>query len=175
MAEYPAHLARERRLADGRAVLIRPIRPDDEPGEREFFDQLSGETRYLRFQKWVKAVGDKLVHFFTHIDYDRHMAFVCAARRDGREELVGEARYVGNPDGRSCEFGVVIADDWHRTGIAGLLMEALIRAARAHGFETMEGMVLRTNDEMLRFTRALGFETIAVPEDATIVRVVKKL
>ena len=123
----------------------------------------------------MKAVGDKLVHFFTHIDYDRHMAFVCAALRDGREELVGEARYVANPDGRSCEFGVVIADDWHRTGIAGLLMEALIRAARAHGFETMEGMVLRTNDEMLRFTRALGFETIAVPEDATIVRVVKKL
>ena len=35
--------------------------------------------------------------------------------------------------------------------------------------------MLRTNDEMLRFTRALGFETIAVPEDATIVRVVKKL
>lgn len=175
MADYPAHLARERQLADGRAVLIRPIRPDDEPAEREFFDQLSGETRYQRFQKWVKALSDRLIHFFTHIDYDRHMAFVCAAQVDGRELLVGEARYVANPDGRSCEFGVVIADDWHKTGIAGLLMEALIRAAGARGFETMEGMVLSTNGEMLRFVRALGFEILPVPEDGTIVRVVKKL
>jgi acetyltransferase len=175
MAEYPAHLARERKLADGRSVLIRPIRAEDEPAERAFFDHLSGETRYLRFQKWVKALSDKLIHFFTHIDYDRHMAFVCAAQRDGREELVGEARYVSNPDGRSCEFGVVIADDWHKTGIAGLLMEALIRASRAHGFETMEGMVLRANPDMLRFVRALGFEILPIPEDATVVRVVKKL
>jgi GNAT superfamily N-acetyltransferase len=75
----------------------------------------------------VKALNESLIHFFTHIDYDRHMAFVC--EHEGR--LVGEARYVANPGGDSCEFGVVIADDWHKSGIAGLLIEALIGAARA--------------------------------------------
>jgi acetyltransferase len=171
MAEYPAHLARERCLADGRRVTIRPIRPDDEPGERAFFDCLSGETRQLRFMKFVKAVGEKLIHFFTHIDYDRHMAFVCV--HEGR--LVGEARYVANPGGTSCEFGVVIADDWHKSGIAGLLMEALIHAARERGFETLEGLVLRTNAAMLRFVRALGFEVQPEPCEPTLVRVVKRL
>jgi acetyltransferase len=99
------------------------------------------------------------------------MAFVC--EHEGR--LVGEARYVANPDARSCEFGVVIADDWHKSGIAGLLMQALIDAARARGFETMEGLVLRTNRGMLKFVRALGFDVEPVPYEPTMVRVLKRL
>ena len=49
-----------------------------------------------------------------------------------------EARYVANPDGRSCELGIVVADDWHHTGIAQRLMGALIDAARARDFWTLE-------------------------------------
>ena len=175
MGTYPAHLEQERHLADGRTVLIRPIREDDEPAERVFFDALSGETRYLRFMKFVHALNDKLIHFFTHVDYRRHMAFVCEAEVGGARRLVGEARYVGNEDGKSCEFGVVIADDWHRTGIAGLLMHALIESARANGYETMEGLVLRENPDMRRFVKALGFESHAEEADWTVVRVVKRL
>jgi acetyltransferase len=171
MADYPAHLVRHRPLADGRRVTIRPIRPEDEPGERAFFDCLSGDSKQLRFMKFVNSVNQKLIHFFTHVDYDRHMAFVC--EHDGR--LVGEARYVANPDGRSCEFGVVIADDWHKSGIAGLLMQSLIDAARERGFESIEGLVLRSNSGMLRFVRALGFDTQPEPREPTLVRVVKKL
>jgi acetyltransferase len=175
MADYPAHLARERRLADGRAVLIRPVRADDESREREFLSRLSAETRQLRFMKYVGAISDRLVHFFTRIDYDRHMAFVCEAKGAEGGDLVGEARYVANADGRSCEFGVVIADSWHGSGIAGLLMDALIRAAQARGLETMEGLVMRENPDMLRFVKALGFEVEHIPEDPKTVRVVKKL
>ncbi|MDH4094178.1 MAG: GNAT family N-acetyltransferase [Betaproteobacteria bacterium] len=175
MAEYPLHLARRRTLADGRSVTIRPIRAEDEMPTRDFFDHLSEESRQMRFMKFVKALSDKMVHFFTHIDYQKHMAFVCEAEVEGRPTLVGEARYVANPDGRSCEFGVVIADDWHGSGIAGLLMEALIRAARAQRFDTMEGLVLRDNHDMLKFVRALGFEASADPVESTLMRAVKKL
>ena len=175
MAEYPLHLVRRRTLADGRTVTIRPIRAEDEMRTRDFFEHLSADSRQLRFMKFVKSLSDKLVHFFTHIDYAKHMAFVCEAELEGQPVLVGEARYVGNADGRSCELGVVIADDWHRSGIAGLLMEALIRAARANGFETMEGLVLRENHEMCKFVRALGFEAAPDPLESTLMRAVKKL
>jgi acetyltransferase len=175
MADYPAHLARERRLFDGRTVTIRPVRSDDGVREHDFFSEMSGESRYLRFHKWVHAPSDKLIHFLTDIDYDRHMAFVCTEMQADGEQLVGEARYVVNPDGKGCEFGVVIADSWHKTGIAGLLMEALIRTARERGLAIMEGIVLTRNAEMIRFARGLGFEVQPVPDDPTTVRIVKKL
>jgi len=175
MAEYPLHLVRRRTLADGRAVLVRPIRADDELQTRAFFDHLSADARQMRFMKFVRALSDKMIHFFVDIDYAKHMAFVCEAEVGGRPTLVGEARYVVNPDGRSCEFGVVIADDWHGSGIAGLLMDALIRAARAQRFDTMEGLVLRDNHDMLKFVRALGFEATPDPVESTLMRVVKKL
>ena len=175
MADYPAHLTRERRLFDGRTVKIRPVRPDDEVRERDFFSEMSGDSRYLRFHKWVHAPSEKLIHFLTDIDYDRHMAFVCAETRADGERIVGEARYVVDPGGKGCEFGVVIADSWHKTGIAGLLMEALIRTARERGLAFMEGIVLTRNAEMVHFARGLGFEVQPVPEDPTTVRIVKKL
>lgn len=175
MADYPARFERAHRLANGASVLIRPIRAEDEALERAFFDALSEESRRLRFMKFVRSVSDKLIHFFTHVDYARHMAFVCEAEERGRRRLVGEARYMGNDDGRSCEFGVVIADDWHKTGIAGLLMNALIEAARANGYETMEGLVLRDNPDMVRFVKALGFQASAQPEEWTLLRVLKRL
>lgn len=175
MAEYPAHLVREHRLYDGRTVTVRPIRSSDDVHEREFLNRLSGESRYLRFHKCVNAPSDKLVHFLTEVDYDRHMAFVCTAPDGNAEQVVGEARYVADPNGKNCEFGIIIADPWHKTGIAGLLMEALIRTARERGFATMEGVVLTTNATMTRFARALGFEVQSVTNDPTTRRIVKKL
>jgi acetyltransferase len=143
--EYPAHLARERRLADGRRVLIRPVRPDD-----------AGPV--------VKVPGP--------VDYERHMAFVAEAPGSA---LVGEARYLANADGRSCEFSVELAEAWRHTGLAQLLMETLIRAAQARGFETMEGLVLAANTGMLDLARTLGFEAAPAPEEPTLVRLVRKL
>jgi acetyltransferase len=176
MPDYPTQLVREHRLLDGRKVVIRPIRADDDLLERDFLRSgVSGESRYMRFHKWVGAPSDKLIHFLTDIDYDRHMAFVCVHGEGDDAEVCGEARYVVNPDGKSCEFGVVIADAWRKSGIAGLLMEALIRIARERGLTSMEGLVLRNNPPMLRFARALGFEVHSVPEDALTLRIVKAL
>jgi acetyltransferase len=175
MADYPAHLAREHRLFDGSTVLIRPVRRNDAVLERDFLTELSGESRYLRFQKWVHAPSDKLIHFLTDVDYVRHVALVCIVSDAGREKLVGEARYVAEADGKHCEFGIMIADDWHKTGIAGLLMADLIKAARERGLKTMEGLVLTRNAAMLRFARGLGFKIEPIAEELTAMRIVKTL
>jgi acetyltransferase len=69
----------------------------------------------------------------------------------------------------------LLADDWHGSGIAGLLMQALIDHARSRGYETMEGLVLRDNRTLLRFVRALGFELRLLPDEPTLLQVVKVL
>ncbi len=172
MAEYPTHLVRRRQLADGRQVTIRPVRAEDEAAERRFLDGLSEESRRLRFLGRVAAGGAKLIRFLTHVDYDRHMAFVCESAEG---EIVGNARYVVNADARSCEFGVVVADAWHHTGVAQLLMDALTRAARARRLETMEGLVMSENRDMLDFAHSQGFALATDPVHPTLVRAVRRL
>jgi acetyltransferase len=148
------------------------VRAGDDRAEARFLEGLSGESQRLRFLDFVQAPGEKLVHFFTHIDYDRHMAFVCEAEGGA---LVGEARYVANADGRSCEFGVVVADAWRHAGVAQLLMDALIRAAHARKRETHQGLVLSENHDMLSVAKSLGFELNPDPVKPALVRVTRKL
>jgi acetyltransferase len=172
---YPAHLVRRHRLADGRTVTIRPIRPDDADRVRDFLASTSDESRYRRFQKWVEAPSSSLVHFLTDIDYDRHLALVCTIPHDTEEQIVGEARYGANPDGATCDFAVLIDDEWSRSGIAGVLMSALTHAARDRGFEAIEGLVLANNGPMLRFAHALGFEALPIEGELATVRIVRRL
>ena len=50
-----------------------------------------------------------------------------------------------------------------------------MRAARRRGFETMEGLVLRDNADMIGFVSALGFAVHDMPQEPGMVRVVKRL
>lgn len=114
MAEYPHHLVREHHLFDGRQVLIRPVRENDERLEDAFMRGLSGESAYLRFHKWINVPSDRLIRFLTHVDYDRHLALVCVARSGTDERIVGEARYVADAPRGSCDFAIVVADEGAR-------------------------------------------------------------
>ncbi len=173
--EYPARLVCNRVLYDGTPVCIRPIRPEDAAMEQEFVRHLSADSRYYRFMQKLRELTPNKLDYFTHIDYDRHMAFVATVTRDGREQEIGVARYVANPDGRSCEFAIVVDDAWQGSGVAGLLMAALMDAARSRGFETMEGLVMASNYKMLKFARQLGFSLRRNGADPQMVRVVRAL
>ena len=172
MAVYPTHLVRRRQLPDGRQVTIRPVRAEDEDAARRFLGGLSEESRRLRFLGRVPADETTLIRFLTRADYDRHMAFVAESAQGA---IVGNARYVVNADARSCEFGVVVADGWRHTGVAQLLMDALTRSARARRLETMEGLVMSENHDMLEFARSLGFELATDPVQPALVRAVLRL
>jgi GNAT superfamily N-acetyltransferase len=159
------------RLADGRVVTIRTVREEDDAAERRFFAQLSPRTRRLRFHGSDGVPDDSLIRFYTRVDQQHHLAFAC----EHAGEIVGEARCIANPDGTSCELGIVVADDWHHTGVAQLLMEALLAAARAGGYRSVEGLVLSDNAGMLDFVKTFGFEVQLMPLLPSMLRVVKPL
>ena len=74
-----------------------------------------------------------------------------------------------NPDGETCEFAIVIADAWQRQGLARIMMNLLIEAARERGLKVMEGVFLANNERMLRFVQSLGFHINRDPEDSSLV------
>jgi acetyltransferase len=172
---YPAHLVSAWQPASGPAVTVRPIRPEDAEMEQAFVRGLSPESRYFRFMDTLRELTPVMLVRFTQIDYDREMAFVATVPRDGREGEVGVARYVANPDGESCEFALVIADDWHRKGLGRRLMGQLIDVARARGLRNMIGHVLAENRGMLQLCQNLGFAISDSAEGATVKRAILAL
>lgn len=165
---YPGHLAEQWKLDDGTLLTVRPIRPEDAALTAEFVQELSAETSYLRFMNSVRELSPAMMVRLTQIDYDREMAFVATARLDGREIQLGVCRYAANPDGRSCEFAIVMADAWQGRGIAHRLMRLLIRTACKRGFVMMEGVFLASNERMLRFAEHFGFRLRPDSEDPSL-------
>jgi acetyltransferase len=167
---YPSHLTSTYQTADGHDVTIRPIRPEDADMEQEFVKHLSPETKYYRFMNTLRELSPSQVVRLTQIDYDREMAFVALTEIDGREVEVGVARYATNPDGESCEFAIVVADDWKGKGLARRLMGVIIDTARSRGVKYMNGDFLSENRRMIQFVTSLGFTLTTHPEDPGLKR-----
>jgi acetyltransferase len=165
---YPAHLVTRWQLADGTDITVRPIRPEDAEIEQAFVRGLSAESRYMRFMQTLQELSPTMLVRLTQIDYDREMALIATVEREGEEVELGVARYAINPDGRSCEFAIVIADAWRRKGIGSRLMTQLMEAAKARGIKTMEGEILANNAQMLSLCRTLGFTVHTSPEDVNV-------
>ena len=165
---YPSHLISTWTVPDGTTVTIRPIKPEDAELEVDFVRTLSAETKYYRFMNTMRELPPAMVARLTQIDYDREMAFVATLAVDGMEKEIGVCRYAVNPDGESCEFAVVVADDWQHRGLARKLMGVLIETARSRGIQYMNGVFLANNERMLKFVQKLGFVLSSDPEDSSV-------
>ena len=81
------------------------------------------------------------------------------------ERIVGVSRCITNPDQTSCEFSLLVADDFAGRGLGSRLMEAIMDAAREMGLSEIDGLVLTNNADMLKLMRALGFSIKPFAED----------
>jgi acetyltransferase len=171
LAELPCTRHRIR----GTAVTVRPMRIADAGLETGFVDHLSHESRYERFMVTLRELPPSKLRYLTDVDQVRHVALVATVERDGQDTMIGVVRYVLDGAGTGCEFAIAIDDDWKGSGLAGVLMLALMNVARSRGLRTMEGSVLAINSRMLKFMRQLGFRQERDPDDAQTVRVVRAL
>jgi len=172
---YPKALMRAMRLKSGETVLLRPIRPEDAQAERRFISRLSQRTMYMRFHAPLRELTLERLIRFTTIDYDREMAFVAIDSTGEQEEIRGIARYTRNPDGATCEFGVVVEDSWQSRGLGHALMQALEGCARERGLTEIIGYVLKENEEMARLMLGRTYHAERDGDDAGVVRFIKQL
>ena len=172
---YPAHLARTWRLDSGESFSLRPVRHDDGVLEEAFVRGLSRESRYQRMLSGGFKVTPEWIESMTHIDYQRHMAFAVTSVIDGVEQFVGVGRYVVDVATAGPEVALVIADVWQGRGLGRRLLATLIEHAQSARVQQIVGVVLATNEAMLRLARSMGFSVNAEPGDATVLRIRRDL
>jgi acetyltransferase len=172
---YPAHLVSRIQLNDGTDITIRPIRPEDAEIEQNFVSGLSNETKYFRFMNYLQELSQEMLVRFTQIDYYNEMALIAVKSEGNSEEQIAVARYMTLPDKKSCEFALVVSDQWQSRGLAHHLMPKLMDIARDRGLERMEGQVLSNNFRMLDLMESLNFQISNDPEDSGIKLAVARL
>jgi acetyltransferase len=143
-------------LKDGASVHVRRIRPDDEPLLHEAFARMSERSVYFRFFSPLKRLPEEVGRRLAHVDYDQRFALVATTHRpDGREHILGVARYDRAPGTATAEVAVAVVDDFQRQGIGSGLLSLLARVAREHGIQELSLIVLPENQSMLGLLRRL--------------------
>jgi acetyltransferase len=169
---YPKRYVTQWMLKDGTAVVLRPIKPEDEILFSELFKSLSEETMRLRFFQIIKDVTHETLTRYCNIDYDREIAIVAEIQQDKRK-IIGVVRLINEP-GRNCgEFAVVVGDEWQGQGLGSKLLDYIIQIGKDVKLETIYGFVIRDNVKMIHLCRKKGFEI--EPTEEGIAKVVLRL
>jgi acetyl coenzyme A synthetase (ADP forming)-like protein len=156
-ATYPSRYETEVLLKDGSRILLRPVRQDDAERWLAFFQRLSQQTKYLRFQRDPGEMGPEDALRFCTVDYKNTFALVGEVQGEQRREIIAIGRYYRLPDKRSARVAFAIEDAYHGKGIGTRLIEWLANIARDNGIAFFEGDVLAENERMMSVLKDYGF------------------
>jgi acetyltransferase len=174
IAPYPNQYESHWMMRDGTPVLLRPMKPEDEPLVSDFLAKCSEETIYFRYFRLIKTWTHEMLIRFTQNDYDREIGLMAISQPPGPEVMLGVSRLVMAADRSGAEFAVIVADPWQGKGLGPKLVEGVIDIAREQGVKVLWGEVLAQNQPMIEMVRRLGF-TLKKDAEGQTVRAEMKL
>ncbi|MCM3881977.1 MAG: GNAT family N-acetyltransferase [Vicinamibacterales bacterium] len=154
----PASIATDRLvLRDGSTAGMRLASPSDRAAIEQFFNELSPESRRLRFLAPARASAN-LIDQLCDNSAPRHAVTLLVCRQDvDGARIVGVGSYFAISDA-SAEVAFAVDDRFHGKGIATALLERLAEIASANAIQSFDASVLDENYEMLDVFRDSGFE-----------------
>src|SRR5262245_47776853 len=144
-------------LRDGSVAAIRASTLNDVPAIREFFRNLSDESRYRRFFMRGEAPADVVLRLADSSDPARNLTLVVERSVDGAPRIIAAASYSTGQSG-TAEAAFAVADDFQGKGLGTLLLERLAVIGTRAGLERFEASTLADNAQMLSVFRDSGFE-----------------
>lgn len=153
-------------------VLIRPIRPEDEPLMADFHKTLSDRSVYLRYfnvMKFSQRVAHERLSRMCHIDYDRAIALVAELKnKKGEREIVGVGRLTNIHGTDDAEYAILISDQCQGQGLGTELLSRLVEIGREEGVARIVADILPENQEMQAVSRKVGFTMSPTPDGELI-------
>jgi acetyltransferase len=145
-------------LKDGREVLLRPIKPEDEPLWLEMFQSFSEEAIRYRFFQMLKDTPHEVRVRYCNIDYDREIAIVAELTEKNHKKILGVSRLSIEPDGKSGELAFIVGDKWQGFGLGTKIVDYTLEIAKEMGIEAVYAIMLTDNNRAQNLTKKLGFK-----------------
>ncbi|MFN3604771.1 MAG: GNAT family N-acetyltransferase [Leptonema sp. (in: bacteria)] len=163
---YPKQYMEWITLKDQIEVLIRPIRPEDEPLIIKFHHKLSEKTVYLRYIQSLdlnqRIVHERLIRV-CFINYEREIAIVVVNKEN--TDILGVARLVHYPYNKDSEFSILISDQYQNLGLGTKLLSKLIQIGKKENRKKIIGIILKENISMIRVCQKLNFWITPIDEE----------
>ena len=113
---------------------------------------------YFRFFSPLKRMPDAMAHRLAVVDYRERFAIVATTHRpNGKERILGVARYDRAAGTDVAEVAVAVIDEVQRRGLGRALLTVLSKVARDQGIRTFSLIVLPENQQMLGLLRKMGW------------------
>jgi acetyltransferase len=164
---YPEKYVKKATLKEGTEVILRPIKPEDEPLWMDLLASCSKESIYLRFRYFFQWASHEVAARYCYIDYDREMAIVAEITENGTRKLIGVGRLIADPDHESVEYAVLIADTWQQKDLGRILTEYCLEIALKWKLRKVTAVTTTDNHPMIAVFQKLGFE-INFAADSTV-------
>jgi acetyltransferase len=132
---YPTAYITPWKARDGTGVMIRPIRPEDEPLMVKFHATLSEQTVYFRYFHHIdlaqRTAHDRLRRICFN-DFDREIVLVAEVKdsKSGERAIVAVGRLNKVHGTNGAEFAIVVSDAWHGRGLGTQLLKMLVQIGR---------------------------------------------
>jgi acetyltransferase len=163
---YPVRYTSRITTSDGRELILRPIRPEDEPMALDFHMGLSEQTVKLRYM-YNFPLEERITHErlanLTYIDYDRQIALVAidTSGEEPRMIAVGRLSMLSGTK-EVAEFGLLVADDFQQQGVGSAVLGKLLDIGKEEGVERVFGKLLVKNNRSVEFLHNFGFATFPI-------------
>lgn len=159
---YPLQYVQPWTMKNGSEVIIRPIRPEDEPLMVKFHKTLSAESVYFRYAHMVKLshrVAHERMTRICFIDYERASALVAEAKDPltGEPEILAAGRLTKLHDMREAEFSILVSDRYQGQGLATEMLRRLMQIGQDEQLQTIVAHILPENRAMQHVCQKLGF------------------
>lgn len=164
---YPERLIKPTKLNDGTNVLLRPIKPEDEPMWLELLSSCSKESIYLRFRYDFYFDSHEVASQFCFIDYDREIAIVAEIESKGEKKLIGVGRLIADPDVEVVEYAILITDEWQKKELGYIMTEYCVEIAKNANIKRLVAETTKNNKPMISVFKKLNFK-IQFNEDSTV-------
>ena len=148
ISPYPKEHISKFTMKNKKKVMIRPIRPEDEPMEAELFKTFSKETERHRFFGPIKEISHELLERYTQIDYAREMALIAEMKIKNQKKMIGVVRLIGDPYGRKAEFAIVVGDPWQGLGLGKHFSDLILKIAKDRGYRKVFAKYYKDNKIM---------------------------
>jgi acetyltransferase len=157
ISPYPKKYETFWTMRDGRTVLLRPIKPEDEPLWADMFKNFSEESIRFRFFQILKDTPHETRIRYTNIDYDREIAIVPELSEGGKRKILGVVRVGLEPDRKSGEIAFIVADPWQGLGLGTKMVDYALEICKDMYVETVYAIMLPENLRAIDLMRKMGF------------------